>query len=146
VLAVTCDRKGDVIMASDNKYDRQMRLWGPAGQVSAVAWRRYLCKLLRPFIRQAAPVAQSQCPAQPRPQKALMESRICLLNAGPTGTETLKNLVLPGCGYICVVDGGLVTETDCANNFFVERAAIGQPRAKVSKHRDMPQDRHLGFS
>lgn len=65
-------------------------------------------------------------------QKALMESRICLLNAGPTGTETLKNLVLPGCGSITVVDGHLVTERDLANNFFVSREYLGLPRAKAA--------------
>lgn len=47
-------------MATDNKYDRQLRLWGSTGQ------------------------------------KALMEANILLINAGATGTETLKNLVLPG--------------------------------------------------
>ena len=47
-------------MATDNKYDRQLRLWGSGGQ------------------------------------KALMEANILLVNAGATGTETLKNLVLPG--------------------------------------------------
>jgi len=47
-------------MATDNKYDRQLRLWGGAGQ------------------------------------KALMEANILLVNASATGTETLKNLVLPG--------------------------------------------------
>lgn len=49
-------------MATDNKYDRQLRLWGPSGQ------------------------------------KALMEAHILLVNASATGTETLKNLVLPGGG------------------------------------------------
>lgn len=83
-------------MATNNKYDRQLRLWGANGQ------------------------------------KALSEARICLLNAGPTGTETVKNLVLPGVGYICVVDDALVTEADCANNFFVTSGHIGQPRAKVA--------------
>ena len=47
-------------MATDNKYDRHLRLWGGSGQ------------------------------------KALMEANILLVNAGATGTETLKNLVLPG--------------------------------------------------
>lgn len=60
--ATTCARQENpvVIMATDNKYDRQLRLWGSAGQ------------------------------------KALMEANILLVNAGATGTETLKNLVLPG--------------------------------------------------
>lgn len=65
-------------------------------------------------------------------QKALVESRICLLTAGPTGTEALKNLVLPGCGSFCIVDGRVVTEKDCENNFFVSRDSIGKPRAQVT--------------
>jgi amyloid beta precursor protein binding protein 1 len=47
-------------MASTNKYDRQLRLWGRHGQ------------------------------------RALVEARILVLGAGATGSETLKNLVLPG--------------------------------------------------
>ena len=47
-------------MATDNKYDRQLRLWGSSGQ------------------------------------KSLMEANILLVNASASGTETLKNLVLPG--------------------------------------------------
>jgi hypothetical protein len=46
-------------MASTNKYDRQLRLWGRNGQ------------------------------------KALVESKLLLLGASCTGSETLKNLVLP---------------------------------------------------
>ena len=65
-------------------------------------------------------------------QRALSESRICLLNASPVGTETMKNLVLPGCGTICVVDAETVSERDTCNNFFVRRSDIGAPRAKVA--------------
>lgn len=65
-------------------------------------------------------------------QRALMESRICLLNAGATGCETLKNLVLPGCGFVCVVDAGVVTERDAKNNFFTPLARLGEPRARVA--------------
>lgn len=36
-----------------------------------------------------------------RGQRALMESHILLVHAGPTGTELLKNLVLPGVGCVC---------------------------------------------
>jgi len=50
-----------------------------------------------------------------------METRICLLHAGPTGTETLKNLVLPGCGHVTIVDGEKVTASDLGNNFFVTK-------------------------
>eukprot|EP01138_Halocafeteria_seosinensis_P009792 gb/GECG01010003.1/.p1 GENE.gb/GECG01010003.1/~~gb/GECG01010003.1/.p1 ORF type:complete len:559 (+),score=85.66 gb/GECG01010003.1/:1-1677(+) len=64
-------------------------------------------------------------------QKALMESRICLVHAGPTGTETLKNLVLPGCGHITILDDATVSVQDLGNNFFVTKDDIGSPRAKA---------------
>mmetsp|Transcript_22553 Transcript_22553/g.33400 ORF Transcript_22553/g.33400 Transcript_22553/m.33400 type:complete len:623 (+) Transcript_22553:138-2006(+) len=55
-------------MATDNKYDRQLRLWGANGQ------------------------------------KKLSESCIVLVNATAAGTETLKNLVLPGIGRFHIID------------------------------------------
>ena len=55
-------------MATSNKYDRQLRLWGANGQ------------------------------------KALSESCIVLINATAVGTETLKNLVLPGIGSFHIID------------------------------------------
>ncbi len=82
-------------MATQNKYDRQIRLWGAHGQ------------------------------------SAILSSRICLLNASATGTETLKNLVLPGCGHVTIVDGALVGEADLSNNFFVSNEFLGRPRAEV---------------
>jgi amyloid beta precursor protein binding protein 1 len=84
-------------MATDNKYDRQLRLWGAHGQ------------------------------------KCLSEARICLLNAGATGTEALKNLVLPGMGHFTIVDGEKVSEAECASNFFVTSAELGAPRARVTR-------------
>lgn len=50
-------------------------------------------------------------------QAALEKSSICLLNCGPTGSETLKNLVLGGVGSITVVDGSKVEVGDLGNNF-----------------------------
>lgn len=50
-------------------------------------------------------------------QADLEKSSICLLNCGPTGSETLKNLVLGGIGSITVVDGSKVEEGDLGNNF-----------------------------
>lgn len=82
-------------MATDNKYDRQLRLWGSHGQ------------------------------------KALSEAHICLLTAGPTGAETLKNLILPGCGAVTVVDAAEVSAADCGNNFFVTVSDVGRSRAQV---------------
>ena len=82
-------------MATDDKYGRQLRLWGANGQA------------------------------------ALMGAHVLLLGAEPTGSETLKNLVLPGLGLVAVVDGGDVTASDLASNFFVEPAALGRKRADV---------------
>ncbi|CAM9294219.1 unnamed protein product [Discosporangium mesarthrocarpum] len=82
-------------MATDDKYDRQLRLWGTAGQ------------------------------------KELMEANILLINAGPTGTETLKNLVLPGVGRFTVLDPATVQPSDLGNNFFVTADKIGCLRAQA---------------
>jgi amyloid beta precursor protein binding protein 1 len=84
-------------MASTEKYDRQLRLWGRNGQ------------------------------------KALVESRLLLLGASCTGSETLKNLVLPGCGCITIVDDAIVNEGDVSSNFFTRTQDIGRPRAEVVK-------------
>lgn len=71
-------------MATTNKYDRQLRLWGAAGQ------------------------------------RALSECHVVLVNASAAGTETLKNLVLPGVGSFRVVDDHVVeSSSDGAfSNFF----------------------------
>ena len=70
-------------MATDDKYDRQIRLWGGHGQ------------------------------------KIMSNSNVLLLGASSSGTETLKNLILPAIGRFTIVDGGVVTLRNCGNNFFV---------------------------
>ena len=82
-------------MASDDKYDRQVRLWGSHGQ------------------------------------KKLAQAHIILLGTSSAGTETLKNLILPGIGKFTIVDDALVTLRDCGNNFFVTHEDIGKPKAEV---------------
>ena len=81
-------------MATDNKYDRQLRLWGAQGQ------------------------------------KALSEAHVLLLGAGPAGTETLKNLVLPGVGRFTVVDGGVVEERH--TEILFRKSDGGRPRAAAT--------------
>ena len=76
-------------MATDNKYDRQLRLWGPHGQ------------------------------------KKLSASRILLLGASATGSEALKNLILPQIKKFTIVDNELVNERDCGQNFFLTDDEIG---------------------
>ena len=82
-------------MATEDKYDRQLRLWGPHGQ------------------------------------KKLMECSMLLIGADGVGTETMKNLVLPGVGKFTVFDGKTVSEYDLSNNFFVTPESLGRPRAEV---------------
>ena len=48
-------------------------------------------------------------------QTNLENARICLINATIVGTETLKNMVLPGIGYFTIIDEGFVTEEDTKN-------------------------------
>lgn len=64
-------------------------------------------------------------------QASLNASRILLFGAGPTGSESLKNLVLPGVGAVTVVDPHVVTEQDLGNNFFLTADSLGKPRAQV---------------
>ncbi|ESO96926.1 hypothetical protein LOTGIDRAFT_231724 [Lottia gigantea] len=80
----------------NNKYDRQLRLWGDHGQ------------------------------------SALESSRVCLINATATGTEILKNLILPGIGSFTIVDDKKVEGDDVGNNFFLLRDSIGTPRGKIA--------------
>lgn len=63
-------------------------------------------------------------------QSALEKASICLLNCGPTGSETLKNLVLGGVGSITVIDGSKVELGDLGNNFMVDESCVGQSKAK----------------
>ena len=65
-------------------------------------------------------------------QRALESVHICLINASATGTEILKNLVLPGIGSFTIVDRKNVCETDLGSNFFVTPDAIGKSRAKIA--------------
>jgi hypothetical protein len=64
-------------------------------------------------------------------QQRLESSSICLLKCGPTGSETLKNLVLGGIASFTIVDGCRVETRDLGNNFLVSASSVGEPRAKV---------------
>ena len=63
-------------------------------------------------------------------QEAMENARICLLNAGPTGSEALKNLVLGGLHSFTIVDGRKVEATDIGNNYLCTAAALGSSRAQ----------------
>lgn len=65
-------------------------------------------------------------------QAALESAHVCLLNATATGTEILKNLVLPGVGSFTIVDKAKVTTPDLGKNFFVSVDHIGTSRAETT--------------
>lgn len=65
-------------------------------------------------------------------QAALESAHVCLVNVTATGTETLKNLILPGIGSFTIVDGGKVKGEDVGNNFFLTKDSIGQARAQIA--------------
>ena len=54
-----------------------------------------------------------------------------MLGTSSAGTETLKNLVLPGMGHFLVVDDRKVERSDLGNDFFVTQHDIGKPKAEV---------------
>uniref|UniRef100_A0A3Q3WXP2 NEDD8-activating enzyme E1 regulatory subunit n=1 Tax=Mola mola TaxID=94237 RepID=A0A3Q3WXP2_MOLML len=81
--------------SKEQKYDRQLRLWGDHGQ------------------------------------EALESAHVCLINASATGTEILKNLVLPGIGAFTIVDGHTVTGEDVGTNFFLSSDSIGKSPDKL---------------
>lgn len=86
-------------MATTDKYDRQLRLWGAKGQ------------------------------------RALGDTCVVLVGATAAGTETLKNLTLPGIGSFCVVDDALVSKQDEASNFFLSsNSATSRSRAEMACH------------
>lgn len=76
-----------------------------------------------------------------------MHSHILLDNADAVGTETLKNLVLPGVGKFTILDNKLVTSQDASSNFFLPEQEIGKSRADVARDAlcEMNPD-VLGFS
>ncbi|XP_066509924.1 NEDD8-activating enzyme E1 regulatory subunit-like [Hoplias malabaricus] len=80
----------------EQRYDRQLRLWGDHGQ------------------------------------EALENAHICLINCCATGTEILKNLILPGIGAFTIVDGHKVNGEDVGNNFFLSSDSIGKNRAQAA--------------
>lgn len=63
-------------------------------------------------------------------QSNLEHSHICLVNATATGSEILKNLILPGVGLFTIVDSSVVSEVDISGNFFLTNKSLGEPKAK----------------
>ena len=53
------------------------------------------------------------------------------MDAGPAGSEALKNLVLGGIASFTIVDGAKVESKDLGNNFLLEPACLGASRAEA---------------
>ncbi|GER53228.1 NEDD8-activating enzyme E1 regulatory subunit [Striga asiatica] len=100
------------------KYDRQLRY-------------NNITSLLRSLLLHFLQKKKKPLAISPQGQAALEKSSICLLNCGPTGSETLKNLVLGGVGSITVVDGSKVELGDLGNNFMVDESSVGKSKAKT---------------
>uniref|UniRef100_A0A8C8HZY3 NEDD8-activating enzyme E1 regulatory subunit n=1 Tax=Oncorhynchus tshawytscha TaxID=74940 RepID=A0A8C8HZY3_ONCTS len=78
--------------SKDQKYDRQLRLWGDHGQ------------------------------------EELENAHVCLINSTASGTEILKNLVLPGIGAFTIVDGHKVSgEDSCLSNSYCDLLLDNDP-------------------
>ncbi|KAK9452774.1 hypothetical protein V1511DRAFT_506946 [Dipodascopsis uninucleata] len=80
-------------------------------------------------------------------QAALEEANILLLTASVTGTEILKNLVLPGTGSFTIIDDKAVDQEDIDSNFFLDVDSIGKPRSQETMQRlqELNSD-SIGFS
>jgi amyloid beta precursor protein binding protein 1 len=63
-------------------------------------------------------------------QEDLESAKVLLINAGPTGAEALKNLVLGGIHSFTVLDDAKVLPSDLGNNFFLPPDSLGSSRAQ----------------
>lgn len=64
-------------------------------------------------------------------QTNLEQAHICMVNATTTGSEILKNLILPGIGKFTVVDDQFVDENDLSSNFFLKQCDLNTSRASA---------------
>jgi amyloid beta precursor protein binding protein 1 len=62
-------------------------------------------------------------------QRRLSAARILCVGSSAVAQESLKNLVLPGVGSICVADDAVAAEEDALSSFFVTADDIGRARA-----------------
>ena len=134
--------------ATRKRYDRQLRIWGEHGCVRGTRPPAFLEPTMSLFSREIADFGVPNLDDDPRHlvtdardlpsllararrQARLEECKVCLLNCGPTGTETIKNLVLGGIASFTLVDDAIVEARDLGNNFFVHASDLGQSKAKA---------------
>lgn len=64
-------------------------------------------------------------------QQKLVLSNVLMIGGSVTGTEVLKNLILPGVGNISIIDTSIVSPIDLAGNFFLDEDDLHTPMAKA---------------
>ncbi|RCK58020.1 NEDD8-activating enzyme E1 regulatory subunit [Candida viswanathii] len=64
-------------------------------------------------------------------QSNLEKSHICLINATSTGSEILKNLILPGIGNFTIIDDRKVTKENLSSNFFLKNQDLQKDLASA---------------
>lgn len=94
--------------ATENKYDRQLRLWQMHGQLALLN--------ARVLVLNSGPVATE------------FLKNIILPGTGRQGVDLEGNKIN---GIIRIVDDAVVTKRDLGNNFFVRAEAIGRRRCDV---------------
>ena len=65
-------------------------------------------------------------------QSLIESANVCVIGAGATGCEVLKNIVLPGAGSFTLIDDHVVAGDDISTNFFLDPDCVGQNRAQVA--------------
>ena len=128
------------------RYDRQIRIWGVSGQSRLERTKVLLLNCsptgsgaMHGHASAAAAAAAFTAPSCENPDLRCFDPMMVVgtlkRDASPISrpvlAETLKNLVLGGIASFCIVDGAKVTPRDLGNNFLVESASLGEPRAKV---------------
>ena len=65
-------------------------------------------------------------------QQKLTFSKIALVGADGAGIQALKNLALPGVGYMDIWDQGIVTQEDLSLSFFYAPEDLGRSKAEAA--------------
>jgi len=109
--------------ATENKYDRQLRLWQMHGQLALLN--------ARVLVLGSGPVATE------------FLKNMILPGTGKNGIDLEGNKID---GTICIVDDVVVTKRDLGNNFFVRAGDLGRQRAEAVKrtlHELNPDDTNV---
>ena len=68
-------------------------------------------------------------------QSVLRKAKVCVIGAGATGNEVLKNLALTGFGYVSNLDMDIITTSNLSRTVLFSPADVGKPKAETAAHR-----------